>query len=123
MTRSYNPQWIENATKYCEEIEKKVLVRREALKESVYLEQFRMLYRYLDREYVFCKENGKSFKENIKNIIEETPMGKSLLFLKMGDMKLSLVEKIQYNMLKCGRYQLCEMICWFRSVYIKLMSR
>lgn len=123
MSRSYNPDWVENASKYSRWLEKEVLRREEGLTESVYLEQFRMLYRYLDREFVFCKEQKENFCHRIRTVIEGTPMGNSLRQLKLKDMKLSFVEKIQYHAFKTGKYGLGGVICWCRNIYTKIMSR
>ena len=123
MSRSYDPKWSQNASDYCEWIEKHILCLDVTLKESVFLEQFRMLYRYLDKEYVFCKENGISFTKSIKNILEDTVVGKSLYKVQIDELKLSYIEKIQYNALKRHWFWCCEILCWCRRMYIKLMHK
>lgn len=118
MSRSFDKVWYESASNYCEWMNDKFKNAESPLKESASLENFRMLYRYVNREYAFCKENKEErFHKRMKNIMENTAVGKSLRQVDLRKLRLSLFEKLQYGMLKHGRYTLCKILCWIIYVY------
>lgn len=118
MSHGFDKAWYESASSYCKWMNDKIGNADSYLKESVNLENFRMLYRYVNREYAFCKENkGELFHKRIKKIMKETTVGKSIWNVDLHNLQLSFFDKLQYEMLKHKRYTLCNIICWIRYSY------
>ena len=120
MSRSYDPAWYESASAYCDWMDRMIGGRGDALRESLKLEKFMMFHRYLNREYVYCRENAEEhFAAKIKTIVEETAIGKSIGQINFGVLEVSLLEKMKYELLKRKRYKWCQMICAISYICMK----
>lgn len=124
MSRSFDKAWYESASAYCVWMNDKFGNEDSYLKESADLENFMMLYRYLNREYAFCKKNREEkFNARMKKIMEETAVGKSIRKVDLRKLKLPLFEKMKYGLLKHKMYTLCKALCWLGYSYRRLYTK
>lgn len=113
MSRSFDKLWYESASAYCVWMNDKFANVGFDLKESVRLENFMMLYRYVNREYAFCRENKEeSFSKRMKKVMEDTVVGRSINNIDIRKLKLTFWGKLKYSALKYKIYALCKVICW-----------
>lgn len=118
MSRSFDKTWYESASAYCVWMNDKFGNADSYLKESVNLENFKMLYRYVNREYAFCKKNKEeNFHKRMKKIIEETAVGKSIWKVDLKNLRLPFLDKLKYAALRHKMYTFCKVLCWLEYSY------
>lgn len=124
MSRSFDKIWYESASAYCVWMNDKFGNADAYLKESVNLENFMMLYRYVNREYAFCKKSKKeNFHKRMKKIIEETAVGKSIWKVDLRNLKLSFWDKLKYATLRHKMYTFCKVLCWIEYSYVRMHTK
>lgn len=124
MSRSFDRVWFESASAYCMWMNDKFGNADSYLKESVNLENFKMLYRYVNREYFFCKKNKEeNFHKRMKKIIEETTVGKSIWKVDLQNLKLPFWDKLKYVVLRHKMYTFCKVLCWIEYSYGRMHAK
>ena len=117
MSRNFDKDWYKSASFYCEWLEQNVSKKYAKMEDSVRLEKFLMLYRYLNKEYLYSK-GKKCFRKRISEIREKTDIGKNVCNVNVGKLRISLFGKLQYGFLKYKLYGMCELCCWCYYKYI-----
>lgn len=113
MSRSFDKNWYTSASAYCKWMNKEfVEYDFYQMPESIALEKFMMLYRYLDREYAYSKcLNKKERYERIRMIRETTEIGRTIEKIDLNKLKCSFFAKTKFKFLKNQYYSLYVCVC------------